>query len=144
MKIKVINRSKHILPEYSTLTSAGIDLRADLEREPLTKPLKRILVTKSLLPEIPIDYETQIRPGSSHAVKNEITVLNSQGSINADHRGEVCVILVNLSGEKFVIKNGESICRMIIAKREKAEWISTDSILDTKRGNGGFGYKDKI
>jgi dUTP pyrophosphatase len=144
MKIKVINKSKHKLPEYSTAASAGMDLRANLESDLILKPLERVLVPTGLFIEIPIGYEAQIRPRSGLAIKKGITVLNSPGTIDADYRGEVCVVLVNLSGEDFVIKDGERICQMIIAKHEKAEWISTDILLETERGIGGFGHTGKI
>ena len=143
MRIKVINKSKHPLPQYSTEASSGMDLRANLENDVLLKPLERIMVPTGLFLEIPYGYEAQIRPRSGLAVKNGITILNSPGTIDADYRGEVCIILVNLSKENFVIKDGERICQMVISKHEKAEWISVENLLDTERGIGGFGHTGK-
>jgi len=143
MRIKIINKSKHPLPQYSTEASSGIDLRANLENDVLLKPLERIMVPTGLFLEIPDGYEAQIRPRSGLAVKNGITILNSPGTIDADYRGEVCIILVNLSKENFVIKDGERICQMVISKHEKAEWISVENLLDTERGIGGFGHTGK-
>jgi len=143
MKIRVINKSKHQLPQYSTGESAGMDLRANLDKEIILKPLERIMVPTGLFIEIPIGYEAQIRPRSGLAIKKGITILNSPGTIDADYRGEVCIILVNLSNENFVIEDGERICQMVIAKHEKAEWESVDILLDTERGIGGFGHTGK-
>ena len=140
MKIRVINKSKHPLPQYSTEASSGMDMRANLEHEVLLKPLERIMVPTGLFLEIPIGYEAQIRPRSGLAIKNGITILNSPGTIDADYRGEVCIVLVNLSKENFVIKDGERICQMVISKHEKAEWIGVENLLDTERGIGGFGH----
>lgn len=143
MKIRVINKSKHQLPQYSTGESAGMDLRANLDKEIILKPLERIMVPTGLFIEIPIGYEAQIRPRSGLAIKKGITILNSPGTIDADYRGEVCIILVNLSNENFVIEDGERICQMVIAKHEKEEWESVDILLDTERGIGGFGHTGK-
>jgi len=143
MKIKVINKSRHQLPGYSTQASAGMDLRANLENEIVMKPMERVLVPTGLFLEIPVGYEAQIRPRSGLAIKSGITVLNSPGTIDADYRGEVCVILVNLSSENFVIRDGERICQMVIAKHEKAEWESVDALLESDRGSGGFGHTGK-
>ena len=143
MKIRVINKSKHELPGYSTEASAGMDLRANLQEDILLRPMERIIVPTGLFLEIPVGYEAQIRPGSDLAIKKGITVLNSSGSIDADYQGEVCIILVNLSKEIFVVKDGERICQMVIAKHEKAEWISVESLTETERVDGGFGYKGK-
>jgi len=143
MRIKIINKSKHPLPQYSTEASSGMDLRANLENDVLLKPLERIMVPTGLFLEIPVGYEAQIRPRSGLAIKNGITILNSPGTIDADYRGEVCIILVNLSKENFVIKDGERICQMVISKHEKAEWISVENLLDTERGIGGFGHTGK-
>lgn len=143
MRIKIINKSKHPLPQYSTEASSGMDLRANLENDVLLKPLERIMVPTGLFLEIPDGYEAQIRPRSGLAVKNGITILNSPGTIDADYRGEVCIILVNLSKENFVIKDGERICQMVISKHEKAEWIIVENLLDTERGIGGFGHTGK-
>lgn len=144
MKIRIINKSKHPLPEYSTEASAGMDLRANIDEDIALEPLKRVLVPTGLFVEIPVGYEAQIRPRSGLAIKKGITVLNSPGTIDADYRGEVCLIMVNLSDETFVIKDGERIGQMIISKHEKAEWILTDSLEETTRGTGGFGHTGKI
>jgi dUTP pyrophosphatase len=143
MKIKVINKSKHKLAEYSTEASAGMDLRANLENAVIIKPMERIMVPTGLFVEIPIGYEAQIGPRSGLAIMKGITILNSPGTIDADYRGEVCIILVNLSNEDFVIEDGERICQMVIAKREKAEWQKVDILLDSERGSGGFGHTGK-
>jgi dUTP pyrophosphatase len=144
MKIKVINKSKHQLPEYSTEASAGMDLRANLENDMILKPLERCMVPTGLFMEIPVGYEAQIRPRSGLAIKKGITVLNSPGTIDADYRGEVCIILVNLSNETFVIKDGERICQMIVAKHEKVDWVNVEILMDSNRGAGGFGHTGKI
>ena len=144
MKIKVINKSKHQLPEYSTEASAGMDLRANLEIDMILKPMERCLVPTGLFLEIPVGYEAQIRPRSGLAIKKGITILNSPGTIDADYRGEVCVILVNLSNETFVISDGERICQMVIARHEKAEWVNVENLIDSARGTGGFGHTGKI
>ena len=143
MKINIINRSKHSLPEYATPLSAGMDVRADIEEEIVLKPLGRVIVKTGLYLEIPEGYEAQIRPRSGLAIKKGITILNSPGTIDSDYRGEVCVILVNLSNDDFVIKDGERICQMVIAKHEKAEWAKVDTLLETQRGSGGFGHTGK-
>jgi len=143
MKIRIVNKSKHSLPEYSTESCAGMDLRANIDKEILLKPLQRALVPTGLFVEIPVGFEAQIRPRSGLAIKKGITILNSPGTIDADYRGEVCVILVNLSEEIFVVKDGERICQMIISKHEKAEWTETKKIKITKRGSGGFGHTGK-
>ena len=140
MKIKIINRSKHKLPEYSTEHAAGMDIRANLDEDIVLEPMKRALVKTGLFVEIPVGYEAQIRPRSGLAIKKGITVLNSPGTIDADYRGEVCIILINLSDEDFVIKDGERICQMVITKHEKAEWINVEVLVDTERGSGGFGH----
>lgn len=143
MKIKVINKSKHKLTEYSTDASAGMDLRANLEEKIILKPMERMMVPTGLFLEIPAGYESQIRRRSGLAIKRGITILNSPGTIDADYRGEVCIILVNLSKENFVIKDGERICQMVISKHEKAEWENVDVLLDSERGAGGFGHTGK-
>ena len=143
MRIKVINRSKHALPNYATDLSAGMDIRANLS-EPLTlKPLARCLVPTGLYIALPQGYEAQIRPRSGLALKKGITVLNSPGTIDADYRGEIGIILVNLSDTDFVIEDGERIAQMVIARHEQAEWIETDELDDTERGAGGFGHTGK-
>lgn len=137
--IKVINTSSHALPNYETIASAGMDLRAELT-EPITlKPLGRAIVKTGLFIELPIGYEAQVRPRSGLAAKKGITVLNSPGTIDADYRGEIGVILVNLSDEPFTVENGERIAQLIIAKHERAEWIEAESLSETDRGAGGFG-----
>ena len=143
MKIKIVNKSKHQLPAYSTPLSAGMDIRADIDKEIVLKPMARTMVKTGLYLEIPEGFEAQIRPRSGLAINKGITVLNSPGTIDADYRGEVCIILINLSEEDFVIKDGERICQMIIARHEKAEWIVVDALLNTQRGAGGFGHTGK-
>ncbi|OJV44829.1 MAG: deoxyuridine 5'-triphosphate nucleotidohydrolase [Bacteroidales bacterium 36-12] len=140
MNIKIVNRSKHALPEYATVHSAGLDLRANIEERIILKPLERRLVPTGLYIELPIGYEAQIRPRSGLALKKGITVLNSPGTIDADYRGEICVILINLSSEEFVIEDGERICQMVIAAHVQAELVEVDELGDTKRGAGGFGH----
>ena len=139
MKINIVNKSKHELPHYATSQSAGIDLRANLEEPILLKPLQRTLVKTGLFMELPIGYEAQVRPRSGLAFKKGITVLNSPGTIDADYRGEISVILVNLSDEEFVIENGERVAQMVIAKHEQADWEVVVELVETKRGAGGFG-----
>ena len=143
MKIRIINRSKHPLPQYSTELSAGMDIRANIDGDIVLEHMKRILVRTGLFLEIPEGYEAQIRPRSGLAINKGITVLNSPGTIDADYRGEVCIILINLSDETFVIKDGERICQMIIARHERAEWIKVENLIDTNRGAGGFGHTGK-
>jgi dUTP pyrophosphatase len=143
MKVKIINKSSHTLPGYATEYSAGMDLRANIEEDITLKPLQRILVPTGLFIELPKGYEAQIRPRSGLAFKHGLTVLNSPGTIDADYRGEIKVILVNLSEESFVIKNGERVCQMVIAKHEQIEWLETDVIEETERGAGGFGHTGK-
>lgn len=143
MKIKIVNKSRHQLPAYSTVASAGMDLRANIDGEIMLKPMERALVKTGLYLEIPVGYEAQIRPRSGLAIKKGITIVNSPGTIDADFRGEVCIVLINLSNENFIIKDGERICQMVIAKHEKAEWLSVDKLLETDRGAGGFGHTGK-
>lgn len=143
MKIKIINRSKHTLPEYSTIDSAGMDLRANLDEDIILKPLGRALIPTGLFLEIPSGYEAQIRPRSGLAIKKGITVLNTPGTIDADYRGEICIILINLSEDNFVVSDGERICQMIISKHERAEWIEVQTLNETDRGSGGFGHTGK-
>jgi dUTP diphosphatase len=139
MTIKIINKSEHPLPSYETNASAGMDLRANIS-EPITlNPLERALVKTGLFIELPIGYEAQVRPRSGLAFKKGITVLNSPGTVDADYRGEIGVILVNLSNEPFVVENGERIAQLIIAKHERAEWQETFELSETSRGEGGFG-----
>ena len=139
MQIKIINQSQHDLPNYETLASAGMDLRANLSEPIVLKPLERAIVKTGLFIELPMGYEAQVRPRSGLAAKKGITVLNSPGTVDADYRGEIGVILVNLSNEPFTIENGERIAQLIIAKHERAEWISVDNLSETERGAGGFG-----
>lgn len=139
MKIKIINKSGHKLPHYETLASAGMDLRADLESPITLKPLERAIVPTGLYMELPVGYEAQVRPRSGLAAKKGITVLNAPGTIDADYRGNVGVILVNLSNEDFTVENGERIAQMVIAKHERAEWEEVETLSETDRGEGGFG-----
>ena len=139
MKLKVINKSKHKLPEYTTELSAGMDLRANIDVDLLLKPLQRVLVKTGLFIELAPGYEAQVRPRSGLAFKKGITVLNSPGTIDADYRGEIGVILVNLSDEDFIITDGERIAQMVISKHEQAIWKEVDSLQNSERGNGGFG-----
>lgn len=143
MKIKVVNTSKHTLPQYATPLSAGMDIRANLESPVVLKPLERKLIPTGLYIELPEGYEAQIRPRSGLAIKKGITVLNSPGTIDADYRGEICVILVNLSAEAFEIQDGERICQMVIAQHAQAEWIEVEELGSTARGAGGFGHTGK-
>lgn len=140
VKVKIVNKSKNDLPAYSTIASAGMDIRANLENSIRLKPLERTLVPTGIYIELPVGYEAQIRPRSGLALKKGITVLNTPGTIDADYRGEVGIILVNLSNEDFVIENGERICQMVIAKHEQANWIEVDVLDETERGAGGFGH----
>jgi dUTP pyrophosphatase len=140
MKIKVVNRSKHPLPSYATLHSAGMDLRANLDKAVVLKPLQRALIPTGLFIELPEGYEAQIRPRSGLALKKGITLLNSPGTIDADYRGEVGIILINLSEEDFVIEDGERICQMVVAAYTRAGWEETSELGDTDRGAGGFGH----
>ncbi len=143
MKIKIINKSKNTMPAYATELSAGVDLRASLEEPVTLNPMQRKLVPTGLFIELPAGYEAQIRPRSGLALKKGITVLNTPGTIDADYRGEICVILINLGEEPFVIENGERICQMVIAKHEVAEFIEVEELSDTERGAGGFGHTGK-
>lgn len=139
MKINIINKSQHALPSYETIASAGMDLRANLTQPIVIEPMDRALIPTGLFMELPIGYEAQVRPRSGLALKKGITCLNSPGTIDADYRGEVGVILANLSKETFVVENGERIAQMVIAKHERAEWVETEELSTTERGAGGFG-----
>uniref|UniRef100_UPI00404AECA9 dUTP diphosphatase n=1 Tax=Gelidibacter sp. TaxID=2018083 RepID=UPI00404AECA9 len=139
MTIKIINKSNHELPNYETIASAGMDLRANLSESRILKPLERSIVGTGLFIELPIGYEAQVRPRSGLAAKKGITVLNSPGTIDADYRGEIGVILVNLSNDDFEIVNGERIAQLVIAKHERAEWQQVTELSETSRGEGGFG-----
>lgn len=140
MKIQIINRSHHDLPTYATALSAGMDLRANLTTPIVLKPLSRCLVPTGLYIALPEGYEAQVRPRSGLALKRGITVLNSPGTIDADYRGEIGVILVNLSSEDFVIEDGERIAQMVIARHEQVEWQTVEVLTETERGVGGFGH----
>lgn len=139
MNIKIINKSHHALPHYETIASAGMDLRAHILEAITLKPLERTIVKTGLYIELPIGYEAQVRPRSGLAAKQGITVLNAPGTIDADYRGEIGVILVNLSNEDFTIQNGERVAQLIIAKHERADWIEVEELSETSRGEGGFG-----
>lgn len=139
MKIKIVNNSGHPLPSYETIASAGMDLRANIDAPSTIKPLERTIIKTGLFIELPIGFEAQVRPRSGLAAKKGITVLNSPGTIDADYRGEIGVILVNLSNEDFTIENGERIAQMIISKHERADWEEVEVLSETSRGEGGFG-----
>ncbi len=140
MKVQIINKSKHQLPAYATIQSAGMDLRANLDQPIMLAPMQRCLVPTGLYMALPIGFEAQVRPRSGLAIKKGITVLNSPGTIDADYRGEVCVILINLSAEPFVIEDGERIAQMVIARHEQVAWEQVEVLDDTERGAGGFGH----
>ena len=139
MEINIINKSKHPLPHYETSASAGMDLRANILEAITLKPLERTIVKTGLFIELPVGFEAQVRPRSGLAAKKGITVLNAPGTVDADYRGEIGVILVNLSNEDFIIEDGERIAQLVIAKHERAEWIEVSQLSDTDRGAGGFG-----
>lgn len=139
-KIRVINKSHHPLPEYATAQSAGMDLRANLDAPIVLRPMQRCLVPTGLFMALPPGTEAQVRPRSGLAIKKGITVLNSPGTIDADYRGEVCVILINLSQEDFVIEDGERVAQMVIARYEQSSWEEVENLDDTERGSGGFGH----
>ena len=143
VKIKVINKGHQPLPQYATPQSAGMDLRANLTESIVLKPLERCLVPTGLFIALPEGYEAQVRPRSGLALKKGITVLNAPGTIDADYRGEICVILINLSNEDFVINDGERIAQMVIARHEQAEIIQVEELTNTERGSGGFGHTGK-
>lgn len=143
MNVRIINKSKHALPAYATGQSAGMDIRANLDEPVTLKPLQRCLVPTGLYIALPAGFEAQIRPRSGLALKKGITVLNSPGTIDADYRGEVCIILVNLSAEDFVIEDGERIAQMVIARHEQAAWTEVETLDETERGAGGFGHTGK-
>lgn len=143
MEIKIVNKSNNPLPAYETIHSAGMDMRAYLHEPLLIEPLKRALIPTGIFLELPEGYEAQIRPRSGLALKHGITVLNSPGTIDADYRGEVKVLLINLGDEKMIIQNGERIAQMIVSKHEKAIWNQTDKLNETFRGEGGYGHTGK-
>lgn len=140
MKLQIINKSHHALPEYATPQSAGMDLRANLDEPVTLNPLERKLIPTGLYMALPAGYEAQVRPRSGLAIKKGITVLNTPGTVDADYRGEVCVILINLSNEPFVVNDGERIAQMVIAKHEQPEIVEVDVLDETERGTGGFGH----
>ncbi len=140
MNVRIVNKSKHPNPEYSTELSAGMDLRANIDEPVILKPLERTLIKTGLFIELPKGTEAQIRPRSGLALKKGITVLNTPGTIDADYRGEIGIILVNLSNEDFEIQDGERICQMVIAKHETVQWEQVETLDDTERGTGGFGH----
>ena len=140
MKVQIINRGHHPLPQYATEQSAGMDLRANLDSPVELKPLERKLIPTGLYMALPKGYEAQVRPRSGLAIKKGITVLNSPGTIDADYRGEICVILINLSDQPFLINDGDRIAQMVIARHEQAEWEQVDVLDETERGTGGFGH----
>ncbi len=143
MEIKIVNKSHHPLPEYQTAFSAGVDLLANLDETIVFKPLQRKLVPTGLFIELPEGFEAQIRPRSGLALKHGLTVLNTPGTIDADYRGEICVILVNLSDTEFSINDGERICQMVVARHEKAHFVQVNELSETQRGTGGFGHTGK-
>lgn len=140
MQVKIVNKSKHSLPGYATVLSAGMDLRANIDEPVTLRPLQRSLIPTGIYIQLPEGYEAQIRPRSGLAVKHGISIVNSPGTIDADYRGEIRVILVNLSDEDFVINDGERICQMIIARHARVEWLQVDDLDETERGSGGFGH----
>lgn len=140
LKVKIVNKSEHALPAYATELSAGVDLRANLETPITLKPLERAIIPTGLFIELPAGFEAQVRPRSGLAAKHGITVLNSPGTIDADYRGEIKVIAVNLSNSDFVIENGERIAQLVVAKHERVDWESTEELTETERGRGGFGH----
>ena len=144
MKINIINKSKHEMLSYATPLSAGVDLRANIEAAIELQPLERKLIPTGIFMALPEGYEAQIRPRSGLAAKHGITVLNTPGTIDADYRGEIKVILINLSSTPFVIEDGERICQMVIAQHAHVEWQEVDSLDETERGAGGFGHTGKI
>lgn len=139
MTIKIINKSVHKLPHYETIASAGMDLRANLSESVTLEPLERTIIKTGLFIELPVGFEAQVRPRSGLAAKKGITVLNAPGTVDADYRGEIGVILVNLSSKAFTIENGERVAQLVIAKHERAEWIEVEELSSTDRGAGGFG-----
>jgi dUTP pyrophosphatase len=143
MTIKIINTSEHALPQYETAHAAGMDLRAAIESEIRIKPLQRVLVPTGLHIELPVGYEAQIRPRSGLAYKHGISIVNSPGTIDADYRGEIKVLLVNLSDTEFVVNNGERVAQMVVAKHETVSWEQVESLTDTARGTGGYGHTGK-
>lgn len=140
MKVQIVNHSHHPLPRYATPQSAGLDLRANLDEPIVLKPLERVMVPTGLYAALPVGYEGQVRPRSGLAAKHGITVLNSPGTVDSDYRGELRIILVNLSNEPFVINDGERIAQLIVTRHEQVEWEPVEQLDDTERGTGGFGH----
>ena len=140
LNVKIINQSKHNLPAYETIHSAGMDLRSNLDTQVTIKPLERAIIPTGLFIELPEGYEAQIRPRSGLAAKTGVTVLNSPGTIDADYRGEIKIILVNLSNAEFIIRDGERIAQMIVSKHERVKWNIASKLETTDRGEGGFGH----
>lgn len=143
LQVKIVNKSKHDLPSYSTELSAGMDIRANLEEAVTLKPLERTIIKTGLFIELPKGYEAQIRPRSGMAIKHGISVLNSPGTIDADYRGEIGVIVANLSSDEYTIEDGERICQMVVAKHETVAWEAVEALSETDRGAGGFGHTGK-
>ena len=143
MKVQIINKSHHQLPQYATIQSAGVDLRANLSEPIVLAPMQRALIPTGLYISLPAGYEAQVRPRSGRAIKKGITVLNSPGTIDADYRGEICIILINLSQEEFVVNDGERVAQMVIARHEQAEWVEVEALDETERGAGGFGHSGR-
>lgn len=143
MKIKIVNHSRHPLPEYKTKASAGMDIRANLDKTMTLQPLERALIPTGIFIELPEGYEAQIRPRSGLALNEGLGLLNSPGTLDADYRGELGVIVVNLSNNVITIEDGERICQMVINKVEQAEWVEVEELTDTERGKGGFGHTGK-
>ena len=143
MTIPIINLSKHPLPDYATTHAAGVDLKANIDAPVVLKPMQRQLITTGLAIELPIGFEAQIRPRSGLAFKSGITVLNSPGTIDADYRGEIKVLLINLSDTEFIVNDGDRIAQMVIAKHEQADWLVVKELKDSTRGDGGFGSTGK-
>ena len=140
LKVKVVNKSKHPLPQYATEGAAGMDLRANIDEPIVLKPLERKLIPTGLYISLPVGYEAQVRPRSGLALKHGISVCNTPGTVDADYRGQVGVILINLSNEDFVVEDGERIAQMVIAKHERAEWLPVEELDETERGAGGYGH----
>lgn len=143
MQVRIVNKSKHQIPKYETIASAGMDIRANIEKSVELKPLERVLIPTGIYMELPVGYEAQVRPRSGLAAKHGLTVLNTPGTIDADYRGEIKVILVNLSNENFIVSDGERIAQMIISKHEQAELVEVETLSETERGAGGFGHTGK-
>lgn len=143
LNVKIVNKSKHQLPSYSTLLSAGMDIRANIDTPVTLKTLERTIIKTGLFIELPQGYEAQIRPRSGMAIKHGISILNSPGTIDADYRGEIGVIVANLSADEYTIEDGERICQMVVAKHETVLWEEVEALTDTVRGAGGFGHTGK-